>query len=148
MSLRNMLWVFVLLFIFPLKSHEELFLSITKPHNGERVCWRTLIQGKVSDPQLQVFIAIHSMATNKFWIQPIPSVASDGSYSTYGYFGTFDEGIREPFEIIAIATNNKKLFKEGDTLPSPLPAIPEILVRSKPVIVIRDNCLFGNSNPR
>ncbi|MCU4137418.1 MAG: hypothetical protein MW689_000989 [Thermodesulfobacteria bacterium] len=83
------------------------------------------------------------MATNRFWIQPVPNVASDGSYSVYGYFGEKpNQGIGEPFEIIAIATRNKELFKEGDTLPSPLPDNPEILVRSNPIIVIRADCLY------
>jgi len=145
MGLKNIFWVFVLflLIILPSKAYEEdLVLSITRPRNGERVCWRSLIEGRVSDPQLQVFVAIHPMATNRFWIQPVPNVASDGSYSVYGYFGEPNQGIGEPFEIIAIATRNKELFKEGDTLPSPLPDNPEILVRSNPIIVIRADCLY------
>lgn len=81
------------------------------------------------------------MATDKFWIQPIPTISSDGKWRSYCYFGEPNIGIGEPFEIIAITSRNKKLFKEGDTLPSPLPGNPQILIRSNPVTVTRIKCL-------
>lgn len=116
-------------------------IGIISPENGSRVCWRTMVTGSISDPNLQVFVLIHPMATDKFWIQPIPTVSSDGKWKAYCYFGEPNIGIGEPFEIIAIASKNKKLFKEGDTLPSLLPDNPQILIRSDPVMVIRAKCL-------
>lgn len=120
---------------------EELKLTIIEPKNDSRVCWRTMVQGTISNTKLQVFVAIHPLTTKKFWIQPIPTVSSDRKWRTYCYFGEPNIGIGEPFEIIALASENKKLYKEGDTMSSPLPDNPEIQVLSKSVIVIRDPCL-------
>jgi hypothetical protein len=122
------------------KASAHAPLSIITPQDGSRVCWRTIVKGTISDPKFQVFVAIHPMATDKFWIQPVPTVSSEGIWTAYCYFGEPNIGIGEPFEIIAIASKNKKLFKEGDTMPAPLPESPEILIRSDPVMVIRDKC--------
>jgi len=116
-------------------------ISIISPAEGSHVCMRTLVSGSISDSSLQVFVLIHPMATGKFWIQPIPTVSSDGKWKAYCYFGEPNIGIGEPFEIVAVASKNKKLFKEGDTLPSPLPDNPQILIRSDPITVIRAKCL-------
>jgi len=120
---------------------QGLSIIIAEPKDGKQVCWRTMIRGSVSDPKLQVFVAIHPMAAPKFYIQPIPTMSSDGKWSAYCYFGEQDQGINEPFEIIALASKNKNLFKEGDILPSPLPDNQQILFRSNPVIVKRAPCL-------
>ena len=116
-------------------------ININSPADGSHVCMRTIVRGCVSDPSLQVFVLIHPMATNKFWVQPIPNMGTDGSWEAYCYFGESNQGIGEPFEIIAVASKNKKLFKEGDILPSPLPDNPQILAKSRTVILTRDPCL-------
>ena len=116
-------------------------INIISPVGESRVCWRTMVRGTISNPNLQVFVLIHPMATDKFWIQPIPTVSSNGKWEAYCYFGEPNIGIGEPFEIIAIASKNKKLFKEGSTLPSPMPDNPQILIRSDPITVIRVGCL-------
>lgn len=118
---------------------QNLTINITEPQNTDRVCWRDWVRGTISDPNLQVFVLIHPVATNRFWVQPIPDRGSQ--WRSYCYFGEPDRGIEEQFEIIAVASGNKTLFKEGDTLPSPLPDNPQILVRSRPVLVTRDTCL-------
>jgi hypothetical protein len=46
-----------------------------------------MVEGTISDPKLQVYVAIHPMATDKFWIQPIPNMSSDGKWKSYCYFG-------------------------------------------------------------
>jgi len=128
--------------IFSIHSYgQNVTLRIIEPLDGSEVCWRNMVRGTVSDPSLQVFVGIHPMATNKFWIQPIPNMSSDGRWQAYCYFGEPNMGIGEPFEIIAIASRNRRLYKEGDTLPSPLPDNPQILVRSPPVTVTRESCL-------
>jgi hypothetical protein len=138
-----MLNIFLMILIISgRKSYgQELKLTIVEPKNDANVCWRAIVKGTISDSKLQVFAAIHPMATDKFWIQPIPNMRSDGRWEAYCYFGEQNIGIGEPFEIIAIASKNKKLFKEGDTLPSPLPDNPQILIRSNPLTVKRAQCL-------
>ncbi len=132
----------ILPIIFLSNTHgQNITLSITAPQDDAQVCWRTMVKGTVSAPKLQVFVAIHPMATDKVYIQRIPTVSSDGKWSAYCYFGEKNQGINEPFEIIAIASKNKKLYKEQDILPSPLPDNPQIVVRSNPVIVKRAPCL-------
>jgi len=144
--LRMTFWMFCLfsmiLIITGSKGYgQELKLAIMEPQNDARVCWRNMVRGTVSDPKLQVFVAIHPMATDKFWIQPIPNMRSDGRWEAYCYFGEPNIGIGEPFEIIAIASRNRNLFREGDTLASPFPDNLQILIRSNPVTVKRSPCL-------
>lgn len=138
--LITLLAIIFLMFIGNVYS-QRLSIVITEPKDGKEVCWRSMVKGTISDPKLQVFVAIHPMATDKVYIQPIPTVSSDGKWSAYCYFGEKNQGINEPFEIIAIASKNKKLYKEQDILPSPSPDNPQILVRSNPVIVKRAPCL-------
>lgn len=134
-----LLTVFLLgLIISNLKIHgEELKLNIVEPKDEAQVSWRSIVKGTISNPELQVFVAIHPMATDKFWIQPIPNMSADGQWKAYCYFGEPNIGIGEPFEIIAITSKNKDLFREGQTLPSPLPNNTQIIVRSNPVMVTR-----------
>ncbi len=131
---------------FSTETHQDIqttnqSINIISPTQGSHVCQRTTISGNISNPELQVFILIHPMATNKFWVQPIPNMRSDGRWEAYCYFGEPDQGVGEPFEIIAIASRNRNLFEEGRTLPSPLPNNPDIIFRSNPVVVTRDPCL-------
>lgn len=135
-----LLTVFLLgLIISNLKIHgEELKLNIAEPKDDAHVGWKAIVKGTISNPELQVFVAVHPMATDKFWIQPIPNISADGQWKAYCYFGEPSIGIGEPFEIIVVASKNKDLFKEGHSLPSPLPNNPQIIGRSNPVTVIRD----------
>lgn len=120
---------------------QALTLTIGQPRHNSNVCQRAIVSGTVSDPKLQVFIAIHPMAINTFFIQPVPAVGTDGRWQAYCYFGEGQRGIGQPFEIIAFASNNRNLFTEGNTLPSPFPNNAQILIRTNPVIVTRANCL-------
>lgn len=113
-------------------------ITIDVPKSEENVKLKTLVKGKVSNKSLKVFVAIHPMATNKFFIQPIPTISSDGSWQAFCYFGESKKGIGEPFEIIALSSKDINLLKEGDTLPSPLPDMENILCSSEAVIVIRN----------
>lgn len=115
-------------------------LSITEPQNRSEVCWRERIRGTISDINLQVYVLIHPMTTNTFLVQPLPE-ERESSWEAYCNFGKPEKGIGEHFEIIVVASKNKKLFKEGETLSYPLLNNPNILHKSKPVMVTRAACL-------
>lgn len=114
-------------------------IRIINPADGNHVCMETLVRGSVSDPNLQVFVLIHPMSTGSFWVQQLPERGTN--WHILGRFGEPNVGIGNHFEIIAIASSNRTLFNEGQTLPSPLPDNSEILIKSEPVIVTRNPCL-------
>jgi len=116
-------------------------IIIISPTDGSHVCMQAMVRGTISDSNLQVFVLIHPMATDRFWVQPLPERGSN--WHTYCFFGEPNRGIGEPFEIIAVASRNRNLFRRGDTLPSPLPDNPHILIRSSPIRVTRDPCLHS-----
>ncbi len=68
--LITLLAIIFLIFIGNVYS-QTLSIVITEPKDGKEVCWRSMVKGTVSDPNLQVFVAIHPMATDKFWINQI-----------------------------------------------------------------------------
>ncbi|MHB9073162.1 MAG: hypothetical protein ACYC6G_06535 [Desulfobaccales bacterium] len=115
---------------------QSLTLTVAAPEQNAEVGPRAMVKGKISDPSLQVFILIRSMATNDFWIQPVPIVASNGAWASYCYFGEPNEGRGDPYEIIAIASSNKKLLKEGKLLYH-ISEIKNIAIKTDPIIVTR-----------
>ena len=115
-------------------------ISIISPTDGSHVCMKTLVSGTIFAPSVQVFVLIHPMTNDRFWVQPVSNMRPDGKWESYCHFGESKEGIGQPFEIIAIASKNKKLFKEGDTLLSPLPDNLPIILKSIPITVKRDSC--------
>lgn len=108
-------------------------LEITSSAEGATVTMTELVRGTVSDPKLNVYVLIHPLTTNLWWVQNIPTVGPDGKWQSFCYFGTENLGIGEPYEIIAVATFKKKLYKPGDTLE----IVPLDLLRSRIVTVRR-----------
>ena len=93
--LITLLAIIFLIFIGNVYS-QRLSIVITEPKDGKEVCWRSMVKGTISDPNLQVFMAIHPMATDKFYIQPIPNMRSDGRWEAYCFFGEPNKGINLP----------------------------------------------------
>ena len=108
-------------------------LEITSPTDGATVTTRELVGGTVSDSKLNVYVLIHPLTTNLWWVQNMPTVGPDGKWQSFCYFGTENLGIGEPYEIIAVATSKKKLYQPGDTLE----IVPLDLLRSRIVTVRR-----------
>ena len=108
-------------------------LRIMSPAEEASVRMTELVRGTVSDPKLNVYILIHPLTTNLWWVQNIPAVGPDGRWQALCYFGTENLGIGEPYEIIAIASSKRGLYKPGDTLKE----VPSKLLRSKIVTVKR-----------
>ena len=115
-------------------SRQDAYkLEITSPSDGATVTMTELVRGTVSDPKLNVYVLIHPLTTNLWWVQNIPTVGPGGKWQSFCYFGTENLGIGEPYEIIAVATSKKKLYKPGDTLE----IVPLDLLRSRIVTVRR-----------
>jgi hypothetical protein len=105
---------------------------ITPADNSELEGVEHLVRGKVTDYSMgNVFVLVHPMRTNLFWVQRPPSLINqDGLWQTICFFGTKTQGIGEYFELIAIITN--KTMKEGDTLQ----VIPTDVIKS-PLITVK-----------
>ena len=109
-------------------------LAISKPDNQSTVPMETVVAGSVANPDLAVYVLIHPLKSNLWWVQNIPVVDADGSFQCYCYFGTRTQGRGEPFEIVAIAANHGKPFKAGQTFKN----IPPAVHRSRLVRVRRE----------
>ena len=78
-------------------------IFITAPADGTEVELSQVIKGTVSPASARVFVLIHPMPTDMFWVQNIPLVGNDGTWRTNGFFGTKEAGIGDSYEIVAIA---------------------------------------------
>jgi hypothetical protein len=93
---------------------EELELQVLSPGPGAEVELETVIEGKVSDPRVQVYVLVHPVKDRFWWVQRVPAPPNrDGSWETLAYFGTSTKGIGEDFQVIALVTETK--LKEGET---------------------------------
>lgn len=111
---------------------DEIDIQITKPQQDEEVGHQELVRGTISTQNVQVYVLMHPMATNLWWVQRLPSsINKDGSWKTLCYFGTKNQGIGEYFEVIAIVTAEE--LEEGQTVRE----FPGDSVRSDIVTVIR-----------
>ena len=79
-------------------------ITIIKPHDGDAVEMRQIVEGETTNHDATVYIFIHPLSTDTFWVQNLPVVGSDGSWKAECYFGTNTQGIDETFEIIALAS--------------------------------------------
>lgn len=128
--------LFVLIF-----SHAEAQRSsveIREPKSQAKVCQQQAVRGSVSSRDLQVYVLVHPVATANYWVQALPEPAEN--WQIYAYFGEPSKGLGESFEILAVASPKKALFKRGDMLPFPLGDHPEIVARSKIATVVREDC--------
>lgn len=115
------------------RADNQVSIIITDPKGGEEVPMGKVVRGTVSDATLQVYVLVHPLATNLWWVQRLPNVQSNGKWQSYCYFGTTERGVGEEFEIIAVASSDKNLYTEGQTLSD----IPEGLPRSGIITVRR-----------
>ncbi len=105
-------------FSVPLKN-DFVFFTINEPLPTtltipKKVSMKQLVKGKLSDPNKYVYIFIHPLTTEVWWVQNIPAAINlDGSWYTMCYFGTETLGIGEPYEIVAIVSSQDDLFKGG-----------------------------------
>jgi|GEM_PF-5161873 len=97
-------------------SVQRDMVVLISPGDGAMVPERPLLEGKVSDPNAEVWVIIHPMEVSDYWVQPRISVRGDGMWTVQVYVGrpgTLDVGKR--FEIMACA-NLSQPVSEGTVL--------------------------------
>ncbi len=113
-------------------TSESVQVRIEQPQQDSEVGQHEIVRGKVSDTNARVYVLVHPMMTNLWWVQRLPSPPNqDGSWQTLCYFGTETEGKNEYFEVIAIVTH--KNLKEGQILKE----LPSDAIRSDIIMVKR-----------
>lgn len=60
--------------------------------------------GLIDNPGLNLYVLVHPHTTDKWWVQNLPAVFSDGSWQTTIYFGTETQGIGDDYTVSAIIT--------------------------------------------
>lgn len=136
--MRKLAILVLLALLCPACKHEDCEntaprnapIAIAKPCDSSKVGWRTLIAGRVANPQSKVHLIIHPLEVSDYWVQPRITVNSDGSWQVLAYFGhdgNVDRG--KPYEIMAIADPTAEI-KEGESLKDwPLAKVHSDVVR-------------------
>jgi hypothetical protein len=70
-------WMFALLFtclaFSVCDSVENVSVTIESPQQGAEVGMAETVKGKVSDPKAEVYVLVHPLLTNLWWVQRHPS---------------------------------------------------------------------------
>jgi len=116
-------------------TNVQVQIQIESPQQNAEVTLTEIVKGKVSDPKMPIYVLVHPMSTNLWWVQNLPAPPNqDGSWQTLCYFGTENEGIGEYFEVVAIATGRtSRRLRAGQTLEE----LPKDVTRSDIVTVRR-----------
>jgi len=98
-------------------------VEITTPTNGENVSMTYLAHGThsglIDNPSLNLYVLVHPHPTDKWWVQNLPTVFSDGRWQTTIYFGTETQGIGDYYTVSAIiATEDLEVAETLSRLPS------------------------------
>jgi hypothetical protein len=97
------------------RGSNAVQIQIAAPKQGAEVAGKAVIEGTVSDPKASIYVLVHPLQADGWWVQSIPAPANrDGSWRTLCYFGDAAAGLGEHFQIIAIATG--RTLKEFDRL--------------------------------
>lgn len=88
-------------------------LSITNPLDGTKVNWRPAIEGKITNVNKNIYLIVHPLGENSYWVQPNVSISRDGNWKGIVYLGRAKKDIAKEFEVIAVA-NPEVDLKIGD----------------------------------
>ncbi|OFX59574.1 MAG: hypothetical protein A2046_04145 [Bacteroidetes bacterium GWA2_30_7] len=111
---------------------ETKNLQVINITDSLKVGWRQVIKGKIVDISKKVYVIVHPMSIQGYWVQPNTTISSDGTWNCNAYIGRNTQDIGIEYEIMAIA-NPKIVLNEGDVLNS----WPEAEWHSNVVTVIR-----------
>ncbi len=103
--------VFVSVASFSQAQQQPLItVTITEPQPNGTVKRRDTVSGSVSDSQAKVWVVIHPIGTDGFWVQPPATLNPNGTWSVLAYFGR--EGFIDSgnlYEIRAFVTPSEPL---------------------------------------
>jgi hypothetical protein len=116
MHARMLSFAMILASVAGVAAASELSVEITAPLDKSSVPQRPMIEGRVSDVNVKVWVVVHPLEVTDYWVQPRPTVRSDGWWKAQihvGRPGDVDAG--KLFEIRAVANPEREL-EEGNVL--------------------------------
>lgn len=115
------------------KIRDDVQINIDSPKEGDFVEQRYMVKGRISDPEFPVYVLVHPIEADQWWVQRIPEVAGNGVWQSLCFFGTADKGRGEQFEVLALVC--KKHLREGQTIKTG--KVPQGGLRSEIITVTR-----------
>ena len=112
---KNTLMLFAFIIVLFSSFRDQNNIVITSPADNARVAQREIVRGKVNNHNLHVWVIIHPMSGNQYWVQPKVTIKQDGQWSVQSHFGRPNMDSNENFEVKAVAEPLVQL-KEGDIL--------------------------------
>ncbi len=91
---------------------NRLTVDLESPRDGGTVSAREIAEGKVSDPKARVWVIVHPVLTEAYWVQPEATVQASGDWRAMICIAPGNSGGGELFEIRAVA-NPTSALKEG-----------------------------------
>ena len=92
-------------------------VTITQPQQDAEVGLRELLLITVLDAGPHVYVLVHPLLTDTWWVQRRPGPANAaGEWQSIAQFGEGDAGINEYFEIVALATQAPNQFQVGEKI--------------------------------
>jgi hypothetical protein len=105
-------WISLLTLCFLLAcgwgQNPSTAVSIGSPKPDTDVGLKAVVTGTVTNlGTMKVYVLVHPLTTNLWWVQNPPSPPSRGQWRTLAYFGTSSgQGVGDIFEIVAVATRS------------------------------------------
>ena len=116
-------------------------VKILEPVHDAEVGQRVLVRGEAIPAPVVLYVLVHPLGTDQWWVQDVPLVQNDGRWNVNAYIGAETLGRGELFEILAVATNENwvlRLLRDARLAPAQrLATIPEAFARSNLVVVKR-----------
>jgi hypothetical protein len=122
-------------------SGPKFEVNITIPKNGEVVSQRIPVAGEVGNEGTKLWVLVHPVAQDVWWVQDSPVILADGRWHGYANLGTSELGAGQTFEIIALASNETsfRMALRGVQLQTnqELHALPPYYAKSNLIAVTR-----------
>jgi hypothetical protein len=124
--------VFLGILFADLGTVHALEILITAPGSGTLVHQREIVAGRVSDPEAALWVVIHPVGSNRYWVQPRP-MKHDGLWCVPAYFGQpIAQHSGRRFEVRSFANPWERLSES-----KLLPGWPQADAQSNLVLVSR-----------